>query len=64
MVNVLGVGAYTYHAGGSKIRAPYSCVGSGREGTKVKPDILEFGGSFDRPFCLAGLQPNSLVTDQ
>ncbi|MCL2288130.1 MAG: S8 family peptidase, partial [Candidatus Bathyarchaeota archaeon] len=31
MVNGLGVGAYSYQAG-SKIRAPYSCVGCGREG--------------------------------
>lgn len=62
MVNGLGVGAYTYRTDGSKIRAPYSCIGSGREGAKVKPDFLDFGGSVDRPFVLAGLQAGSLAT--
>ena len=64
MVNGLGVGAYTYRADGSKVRAQYSCVGSGREGAKVKPDFLDFGGSVDRPFGLVGLQPNFLAMAQ
>lgn len=50
MVNGLSVGAYTLSPVNVKYRAPYSCVGPGREGAKIKPDILEFGGSFDRPF--------------
>lgn len=50
MVNGLAVGAYTYNPIGELIRADYSCLGPGREGAKVKPDILEFGGSIDRPF--------------
>jgi len=61
MVNGIGVGAYTYHTDGSKIRTSYSCIGSGREGAKVKPDVLEFGGSPDRPFIVIGPQSNSLV---
>lgn len=54
MVNGLGIGAYTYNSDNKKIKTSYSCVGEGREGAKVKPDILEFGGSIDRPFIVAG----------
>jgi len=54
MVNGLGVGAYTFNNANEKIRTSYSCVGEGREGGKIKPDILEFGGSPERPFVLAG----------
>lgn len=61
LVNGLGVGSYTFKSDGSKMRAPYSCVGKGREGGKVKPDFLEFGGSFERPFVLVGSQPNTLA---
>lgn len=50
MVNGLAVGAYTLSPFNDKYRAPYSCVGPGREGAKIKPDILEFGGYTDRPF--------------
>lgn len=50
MVNGLAVGAYTLSPLNDKYRAPYSCVGPGREGAKIKPDILEFGGHTDRPF--------------
>ena len=50
MVNGLAVGAYTLSPLNDKYRAPYSCVGPGREGAKIKPDILEFGGYTDRPF--------------
>lgn len=50
MVNGLAVGAYSLSALNGKYRVPYSCVGPGREGAKIKPDILEFGGSADRPF--------------
>lgn len=42
-VNNIGVGAYSSY--NNKIyRAEYSCIGTGREGGKVKPDILAFGG--------------------
>lgn len=61
LVNGLGVGAYTYTADGTKTRAPYSCVGNGREGAKIKPDFLDFGGSMDRPFVLVGTQANTLA---
>ncbi len=50
MVNGLSVGAYTISTFGDKNRADYSCIGPGREGAKIKPDILEFGGSVDMPF--------------
>lgn len=50
MVNGLAVGAYAVSSLNDKYRAPYSCIGPGREGAKIKPDILEFGGNTDRPF--------------
>lgn len=49
IVNGLGVGAYTFNNKGEKIRASYSCVGGGREGCKVKPDIAAFGGDLHYP---------------
>lgn len=62
LVNGLGIGAYTYKTDGTKTRASYSCIGNGREGAKIKPDFLDFGGSLDRPFVLVGTQPDSLAT--
>lgn len=42
-VNNIGVGAYSRYD--NKVyRAGYSCIGSGREGGKIKPDLLAFGG--------------------
>lgn len=53
MVNGLGVGAYTFKYGtGEKMRANYSCVGDGREGCKVKPDLCAFGGDAKHPMRL------------
>jgi subtilisin family serine protease len=54
IVNGLGVGSYTfsYSQGGQKVRAPYSCIGGGREGCKVKPDIVAFGGDSHFPMHL------------
>lgn len=43
LVNGIGVGAYSYYKS-DLYRASYSCIGTGREGGKVKPDILAFGG--------------------
>ena len=60
-VNVLSVGAFTYDKDNKKIRSSYSCVGLGREGAKTKPDILEFGGSIDRPIILLGKDGKSLA---
>lgn len=53
MVNGLAIGAYSLGVLNDKYRAPYSCVGPGREGAKIKPDLLEFGGTQDRPFIAA-----------
>lgn len=50
MVNGIAIGAYSVSVLNDKYRAPYSCVGPGREGAKIKPDLLEFGGTQDRPF--------------
>jgi len=49
MVHGLGVGAYTF-SNDLRTHAPYSCKGPGREGAKVKPDCLAFGGCEKRPF--------------
>ncbi len=35
-------------------RAPYSCVGPGRSPGLIKPDLVEFGGSIQRPFLVVG----------
>ena len=50
LVNGLGVGAYCYNNEGEKEYARYSCVGEGREGCKVKPDLSAFGGDDVRLF--------------
>lgn len=43
MVNGLAIGAYT-RRNGQQLKAEYSCVGPGREGNKLKPDLLAYGG--------------------
>lgn len=43
IVNGLGVGAFTI-LNNEKIHAPYSCKGPGREGNKLKPDVVAFAG--------------------
>lgn len=35
-------------------RAPYSSVGPGRSPGLIKPDLVEFGGSMERPFIVVG----------
>lgn len=58
MVNGLAVGAYTI-INNNKVRAPYSCVGPGREGNKLKPDIMGFGGCDRNPIQLISTTINS-----
>lgn len=62
LVNGLGVGAYAFDKNGEKVRASYSCIGPGREGCKVKPDILEFGGSPENPALLISTTPNKTTS--
>ncbi|MBZ6007283.1 S8 family peptidase [Paraclostridium bifermentans] len=60
-VNGIGVGSYSNSSRGEIIRANYSCYGDGREGCKIKPDLLEFGGSEENPFeiiSIDGLNKN------
>lgn len=67
LVNGLGIGAWTFKIHGKKVervRAGYSCVGPGREGCKVKPDLVAFGGCDQHPFLLVGSDPNTIVGDQ
>lgn len=54
-VNNLAVGAYSIGLSGKRYRAGYSCVGLGREGAKLKPDLLEFGGDESFPFHALGM---------
>lgn len=63
LVNGLGIGAYTLDRFGEKTRAPYSCIGPGREGCKVKPDVLEFGGSPENPVVLISTTANKVITE-
>lgn len=60
MINGLAVSAF------SKVdnvisRAPYSCIGPGREGNKLKPDLSAFGGCAQNPIQLFNEQTNSRV---
>nr|WP_314784090.1 S8 family peptidase [Olsenella uli] len=61
LVNGLSVGAYSYDNVGERVRASYSCIGPGREGAKIKPDLLEFGGDFNKPFVVADMSGNLLT---
>ncbi len=60
LVNGIGVGAYCVLPDGTKARASYSCIGPGREGAKIKPDILEFGGDINKPFVVVASSGNAL----
>lgn len=59
-VNCLGVGAYTKNYKDEIERAPYSCYGDGREGCKVKPDLLDFGGTSNNLFQLISYDGKSI----
>ena len=51
MVNGLSVGSYSEPKGKIKV-APYSSIGPGREGNKLKPDLAAFGGCDQNPMHL------------
>lgn len=53
-INNIAVGAYTFDSPSVIVRAPYSSIGEGREGCKVKPDVVAFGGCEQNPFHLVG----------
>lgn len=55
LVNGVGVGAYSLNGNGP-IRAPYSCIGPGRECAKNKPDFAAFGGCENTPIHLLSTQ--------
>lgn len=56
LVHGVGVGAYTLD-GDSRVHAPYSCKGPGRECGKIKPDVAAFGGCDKSPIHLAAVAP-------
>ena len=64
MVNGIGVGAYQIDSDGNCSRAPYSSVGLGREGCKVKPDFCEHGGSVERPIQVLGTEEYAMKNVQ
>jgi subtilisin family serine protease len=57
-VNALAVGACN-RPDENWTRAPYSSVGPGRSPGLVKPDLVEFGGSIERPFLTFTNQDNN-----
>lgn len=59
-VNCLAVGAYTNRSG-AILRAPYSSIGPGREGSKMKPDVMTFGGCDQHPIHLIASNANSKI---
>lgn len=61
MVNGLGVGAFDIATDGVRRRASYSCVGPGREGCKVKPDVVAFGGCSLAPFQVLTRDPDQVA---
>ncbi|MAS95008.1 MAG: hypothetical protein CMO55_17570 [Verrucomicrobiales bacterium] len=56
LVNGIGVGAWTQNGGDREI-APYSCRGPGREGAKIKPDVVAFGGCENSPIHVVSTTP-------
>lgn len=50
LVNGVGVGSFTYTDANGVRPASYCCVGPGRPGSQVKPDVSAFGGSDGYPF--------------
>lgn len=62
-VNAVSVGAADSRQA-SWARAYYSCVGPGRLGCRVKPDLIAFGGSLNEPFgCIGpGMKPERYNT--
>ena len=50
IANGISVGAYAFDEDDNEIPAEYSCIGPDREGCKIKPDVLEFGGNEESRF--------------
>lgn len=63
LVHGMGIGAYTLD-GDSRVHAPYSCKGPGRECGKIKPDVAAFGGCDKSPIHLAAVTPGRRLYDK
>ncbi|CAM3836087.1 S8 family peptidase [Aquirufa aurantiipilula] len=63
MINGLAIGAYSKFDD-TIFRAPYSCIGPGREGNKLKPDLSAFGGCDQNPIQLMNNIGGSRVLTQ
>ncbi len=63
LVHGVGVGAYTID-GDSRVHAPYSCKGPGRECGKIKPDVSAFGGCDKTPIHLAAVEPGKRLYEK
>ncbi len=59
-VNAMAVGACD-RTGNNWNRANYSSVGPGRSPGLVKPDVVGFGGSLERPFLVASHQDETVL---
>ena len=62
-VNNIAVGCYCYDDNKNIVRASYSCYGDGREGAKVKPDVVEYGGTSECNMKFIGLETNEVLYD-
>lgn len=60
-VNNVAVGCYNYDENKNIKRAEYSCYGDGREGAKVKPDVVEYGGSSNCNMKFIGMNANEAL---
>ena len=63
IVNGLCVGSYSLNYFNEKYRADYSCYGPGREGGKIKPDVLDFGGSRERQVVVVSATEGKTTTE-
>ena len=66
LVNGVGVGAFTFRKAGEVVPTEYCCIGPGRPGSRVKPDLSAFGGSDSYPFwvLLPGSDGTEVVPEQ
>jgi len=66
LVNGVGVGAFSFRKPGEIVPTDYCCIGPGRPGSRVKPDVSAFGGSDNHPFwvLLPGSDGTQVVPEQ
>lgn len=60
-VNNISVGCYGYNQNTNIVKSDYSCYGDGREGAKIKPDVVEYVGTTDCSMRFVGLDGNGCL---